>query len=71
MQVSQNSYQNMTITIMQDIIAIGIAVAGYLCGATPLAVYAGRWDDFNGDSRFGSRPVASSASAASVSYSPR
>ena len=52
---------------LQDIIAIGIAAGGYFCGAIPLAVYAGRWRDFNNVSQFGSAPVASAASATSVS----
>ena len=51
---------------LQDIIAIGIAAGGYFCGALPLAVYAGQWDDFNG-LNVRSEPVASSASATSVS----
>ena len=53
---------------MQDIIAIGIATGGYFCGAVPLAVYAGQWANFNNQSMSGSAPVASSASATSVSF---
>lgn len=55
---------------MQDIIAIGIAAGGYFCGAVPLAVYAGQWANLNNLTMFNSAPIASSASATSVSFGP-
>ena len=63
--------------ISQDIIAIGIAVVGYFCGAIPMAVYAAKLIALQPVQQsvimntrlFNAlRSVASSAEAASVSF---